>query len=145
MSTHHVVTSLFTPHPIGQNSLANANASPRYAQERRQQLEDISQKLEALMLTVQRDPAPLRWMYVYHGVQGGSMDKMLAYVDSVSADNGKTWDTHYDIETTPGEYSYPALVAWSDGEGFDLTYTHKRSGVAFASLSLAELRELSTT
>ena len=64
---------------------------------------------------------------------------------SVSADNGKTWDTHYDIETTPGEYSYPALVAWSDGEGFDLTYTHKRTGVAFASLSLAELRELSTT
>jgi len=82
MSTHHVVTSLFTPHPIGQNSLANANASPRYAQERRQQLEDISHKLEALILTVQRDPAPLRWMYVYHGVQGGSMDKMLAYVEA---------------------------------------------------------------
>ena len=60
---------------------------------------------------------------------------------SVSTDGGATWRLHADVPTTasPGEYSYPTLAPWSDGRGFDLSYTHRRRSVAFLSMSLDEL------
>lgn len=60
---------------------------------------------------------------------------------SISIDDGHSWQYSWDIETEPGEYSYPALVPWPRGRGFDLTYTHHRTKVVFASMSLSELRK----
>lgn len=69
---------------------------------------------------------------------------------SLSADNGMTWSHHVDVETTPGEFSYPAITAWPEGEGedgggggggstgFTLTYTHNRKNIKFVSMGVEE-------
>ena len=63
---------------------------------------------------------------------------------SLSADDGLTWSHHVDLETTPGEYSYPALTPWpedNDGmgaKGFTLTYTYNRQNVKFISMGIEE-------
>ncbi len=48
---------------------------------------------------------------------------------SVSFDNGQTWPHSLDIETGPGEYSYPSLVATP--RGVAVVYTWKRERIAF--------------
>jgi predicted neuraminidase len=48
---------------------------------------------------------------------------------SLSADNGLTWTRHLDLATGPGEFSYPAIVAWADG--LAATWTDRRTGIAF--------------
>ncbi|KAK3258873.1 hypothetical protein CYMTET_32102, partial [Cymbomonas tetramitiformis] len=58
---------------------------------------------------------------------------------SVSDDNGQNWTKHFDIETSPGEYSYPAIVPWHTNLGFHLTYTWNRERIVYASMSLEEL------
>jgi predicted neuraminidase len=56
----------------------------------------------------------------------------------VSTDNGKTWPRRLDLETAPGEYSYPAVIA--DGpDAVAVTYTWKRERIAFRRVSLAEI------
>lgn len=47
----------------------------------------------------------------------------------LSQDNGQTWPHRLDIETEPGEYSYPAIIATATG--IALTYTHNRKTIAF--------------
>ena len=46
-----------------------------------------------------------------------------------SRDNGDTWQTCYTLETTPGRYSYPAVIATL--AGFAGTYTWRRQSIAF--------------
>jgi predicted neuraminidase len=47
-----------------------------------------------------------------------------------SEDNGATWPARVDVETEPGEFSYPALVA--RGDRLALAYTWNRRRIAFA-------------
>jgi predicted neuraminidase len=46
-----------------------------------------------------------------------------------SLDNGGSWDRVHELETGPGEYSYPAVIATP--EGFAGVYTWKRERIAF--------------
>lgn len=47
-----------------------------------------------------------------------------------SADDGKSWTRVADLETEPGEYSYPAMVETSDGR-LAITYTWRRTHIQF--------------
>lgn len=47
----------------------------------------------------------------------------------LSQDNGQTWSHRLDIETEPGEYSYPAIIPTQTGMA--ITYTYNRQTVAF--------------
>ncbi len=47
----------------------------------------------------------------------------------LSRDNGVTWPGRLDIETAPGEYSYPAVIPTA--RGMAVTYTWKRERIAF--------------
>lgn len=47
-----------------------------------------------------------------------------------SRDNGRSWPARLDIETEPGEFSYPALVA--NGDHLELSYTWNRRRIAYA-------------
>jgi len=48
---------------------------------------------------------------------------------ALSRDNGRTWPHSCDIETEPGEYSYPAIIPTA--VGMAVTYTWKRERIAF--------------
>ncbi len=52
---------------------------------------------------------------------------------AVSTDTGKTWKVWKDIETEPGEYSYPALIEASNGDLL-MTYTYQRKTIKFQRL-----------
>ena len=54
-----------------------------------------------------------------------------------SEDNGATWNKLYDLESEPGEFSYPAIIA-SD-EGLVITYTWNRNNIACVEISREEL------
>ena len=54
-----------------------------------------------------------------------------------SADNGASWHKLYDLESEPGEFSYPAIIA--DDEGLTITYTWNRKNIACVSLTNEEL------
>lgn len=45
-----------------------------------------------------------------------------------STDNGATWHKFCDLESEPGEFSYPAIIA--SGEGLVITYTWNRKNIA---------------
>ena len=47
----------------------------------------------------------------------------------LSVDNGRTWPRRLDLETDPGEFSYPAIIATPDG--LAATYTWNRRRIAF--------------
>lgn len=53
----------------------------------------------------------------------------------ISEDNGHSWPQRIDIETEPGEYSYPAIIPTRDG-GLALTYTWRRERIAWARVSV---------
>lgn len=36
---------------------------------------------------------------------------------TLSTDNGLTWRSHVDVESQRGEFSYPAIIPWADGQG----------------------------
>ena len=55
-----------------------------------------------------------------------------------SEDNGVTWRKLCDLESEPGEFSYPAIIA-SD-EGLVITYTWNRKNIACVEISREELR-----
>lgn len=61
------------------------------------------------------------------GVRGGPRTPLSLLF---SEDEGATWPERLDVETDPGEFSYPAIVA--DGEGLALAYTWNRRRIAFA-------------
>lgn len=48
---------------------------------------------------------------------------------ALSFDNGLTWPRTLDLETEPGEYSYPAIIPTA--VGMAITYTWKRERIAF--------------
>ncbi|MFQ6130994.1 MAG: exo-alpha-sialidase [Armatimonadota bacterium] len=47
---------------------------------------------------------------------------------ALSRDEGRTWPLVRDLETGPGEYSYPAVITASDGL-VHLTYTYRRESI----------------
>lgn len=49
-----------------------------------------------------------------------------------SRDEGASWPWRFDVETGPGEFSYPAVVA--SGDGLSLCYTWNRRRIAFVSV-----------
>lgn len=57
---------------------------------------------------------------------------------ALSEDNGSTWPEKMDLETEPGEYSYPSVVP-TGGDRFAIVYTWKRQRVAFACLAASDL------
>lgn len=52
----------------------------------------------------------------------------------VSTDNGNTFEKALDLETEPGEFSYPAILA--KNERVYITYTRKRQTIAYCELQL---------
>ena len=52
----------------------------------------------------------------------------------LSRDNGKTWERAADLETEPGEYSYPAIIA--RGNELHITYTWRRKTAAYCRIIL---------
>jgi predicted neuraminidase len=56
----------------------------------------------------------------------------------VSDDNGTTWPWRRDLETGPGEYSYPSIVQAPDGL-VHVAYTHRRTGIRHLMLDSDEL------
>lgn len=50
-----------------------------------------------------------------------------------SSDNGHTWPARLDLETAPGEYSYPAIVA-TGPQAVAVTYTWRRTRIAFCTV-----------
>ena len=54
---------------------------------------------------------------------------------TLSTDNGNSWCQPRDLETGPGEYSYPAVIPTA--EGWALTYTWRRERIAFLRCALA--------
>ncbi len=51
-----------------------------------------------------------------------------------SRDNGQSWPERIDLETEPGEYSYPAIIATADG-GLAVTYTWQRERIVWVRLA----------
>jgi predicted neuraminidase len=47
-----------------------------------------------------------------------------------SKDNGKSWPERIDIETEPGEFSYPAIIEVEDGLMISYTWNRRRIAVA---------------
>jgi predicted neuraminidase len=54
-----------------------------------------------------------------------------------SNDNGKTWPQRLDVETGPGEFSYPALI--EDGNGLCVAFTWNRRRIAVARIDASEI------
>ncbi|HUT54832.1 MAG TPA: sialidase family protein [bacterium] len=57
-----------------------------------------------------------------------SADKRTPLSLAVSDDNGNSWRVVRDVETAPGEYSYPSLCQAGDGV-IHLTYTYRRETI----------------
>ena len=57
-----------------------------------------------------------------------------------STDDGKTWKKVVDLETEPGEYSYPAMIQSAAGN-LEITYTWKRTHIKYQSLDPKKLRQ----
>ncbi|AWM38855.1 BNR/Asp-box repeat protein [Gemmata obscuriglobus] len=56
-----------------------------------------------------------------------------------STDDGKTWKKVADLETEPGEFSYPAIIESSAGT-LEITYTWKRTHIKHQSVDPKKLR-----
>ena len=52
-----------------------------------------------------------------------------------SSNNGKSWTKIIDLETEPGEFSYPSIIA--DGTRLHLTYTWNRKNITYYELTQA--------
>jgi predicted neuraminidase len=56
----------------------------------------------------------------------------------VSEDNGATWSWRVDLETEPGEYSYPSVIQASDGQ-VHVVYTYRRMRIQHVTLDPDEI------
>jgi predicted neuraminidase len=72
---------------------------------------------------------------VYNATTKGRTPLSLAR----STDDGATWKKVHDLETEPGEYSYPAMVESSAGK-LEITYTWRRTHIKHVSLDPAKYR-----
>lgn len=75
-----------------------------------------------------------RMVMVYNHTDRGRSPLNLA----VSHDEGATWERFMDLETEPGEYSYPAIIQHSSG-AVDVTYTWKRERIKHVRVALDEI------
>lgn len=67
-------------------------------------------------------------LLVYNPVQGSwGMRTPISIAES--KDDGKTWTKLCDLQTEPGEFSYPAIVC--NGRDIHITYTYKRQNIAY--------------
>ena len=62
----------------------------------------------------------------------------------VSYDNGATFPHWMDIESTTGEFSYPAIVAWGEGAdaAFGLVYTWNRTNTKYVEMKMSQFYTL---
>ncbi len=74
-----------------------------------------------------------RVVMVYNNTTSGRTPLNVA----VSA-NGENWRNFCDLETVPGEYSYPALIQARNGDLL-ITYTWNRVNIRFVRLPLAQV------
>ena len=74
-----------------------------------------------------------RLVMVYNHTASGRTPLNLA----VSRD-GEHWSKFYDLETEPGEYSYPAMIQASDGS-LHITYTWKRQRIKYVNFPLGKV------
>jgi predicted neuraminidase len=58
----------------------------------------------------------------------------------LSPDNGESWSERFDLESEPGEFSYPAIIEVEDG--LMISYTWNRRRIATARLPLAKQSRL---
>lgn len=72
---------------------------------------------------------------IYNPVPRGRTPLSLAR----SADDGKTWKKVHDLETEPGEYSYPAMIEGSTGK-LEITYTWRRTHIKYESVDPNKFR-----
>jgi predicted neuraminidase len=72
---------------------------------------------------------------IYNPVVAGRSPISLAR----STDDGKTWKKVLDLETEPGEYSYPAMIQSAAGT-LEITYTWKRTHIKYRSVDPKTLR-----
>ena len=72
---------------------------------------------------------------IYNHTPAGRTPLSLA----ISLDDGKTWKKSQDLETEPGEYSYPAMILAADGI-LDITYTWRRTHIKHERVDPATLR-----
>ncbi len=77
-----------------------------------------------------------RLVLVYNPVAGDWAARTPLSV-AVSADNGATWQRRFDLETEPGEYSYPSIIAVPGGVAG--VYTWRRERIAFWQAAAEEL------
>lgn len=56
-----------------------------------------------------------------------------------STDDGKTWQKVLDLETEPGEYSYPAMIQSAAGT-LEITYTWRRTHITYRRVDPKHLR-----
>jgi len=56
-----------------------------------------------------------------------------------STDDGKTWKKVADLETEPGEYSYPAMIESASGM-LEITYTWRRTHIKYVTADPKKLR-----
>jgi predicted neuraminidase len=59
---------------------------------------------------------------------------------ALSSDDGETWAPFAELETAPGEYSYPAVIQASNGD-VHITYTWKRERIKHAMIPAATLKQ----
>jgi predicted neuraminidase len=57
----------------------------------------------------------------------------------ISEDNGKTWPWRMDLETGPGEYSYPSIIQASDGK-VHVVYTWRRERIQHVVIDHKDIR-----
>jgi predicted neuraminidase len=58
----------------------------------------------------------------------------------LSHDNGISWSHRLDLETEPGEYSYPAIIATA--VGMAITYTRHRERIVFRHFSVEQIPQI---
>lgn len=68
---------------------------------------------------------------------GENWGKRTPIVLLASSDNGESWQEEAVLEDTPGEYSYPSIIA--DGKEIYLTYTYDRKSIAFWNFTRKEV------
>ena len=74
-----------------------------------------------------------RLIMIYNNTTAGRTPLNLA----LSA-TGEHWQNFFDLETNPGEYSYPALIQAQNGDLL-ITYTWNRTKIRFVRFPLAEI------
>jgi len=75
-----------------------------------------------------------RFVMIYNHTETGRTPLNLA----VSPD-GDHWSRFHDLETEPGEYSYPAMIQGSDGS-LHITYTWRRQRIKYVNWPLAKIQ-----